>query len=137
MGKSEPTVQKYMTCQPHSVEEATSVADVQKLMSGLSIRHLPVLRDGKIVGIVSDRDVKNALGLLGASPEKLIVRNIEHESPYQVSPDALLHQVTGEMAEHHYGCAIVVQNGKLVGIFTTVDACRALSDILQQRHHNR
>jgi acetoin utilization protein AcuB len=37
------------------------------------------------------------------------------------------------MAEHKYGSAIVVQNGQVVGVFTTVDACRALSELLGTR----
>jgi acetoin utilization protein AcuB len=37
------------------------------------------------------------------------------------------------MAEHKYGCAVVMQNDKLVGIFTTVDACRAFAEMLNGR----
>ena len=55
--------------------------------------------------------------------------------PFTVSPQAPLDGVVSEMAEHKYGCAIIVQeNGKIVGIFTAVDGLRALSEILQQNY---
>lgn len=136
MSKEEPTVQKFMTCQPHSVDAGVPLNEVQKMMGDLKIRHLPVMKDGRIFGIVSDRDLKTAGSLIGADLGKMTVKDICHAQVYEVSPDSFLHEVADEMTAHHYGAAVVVQNSKLVGILTTVDMCRALSHILQQRFHH-
>ena len=132
---SEPVVAKFMTTQPFLIEEEKTLQEAQKIMVEKEIRHLSVVSDGEVVGIISERDIKMAAGLIGSDPRKMIVRDVCHENVYEVSPDAKLHDVAKEMAEKHYGCAVVVQNNKLVGIFTTVDACRAIVDILQQRYH--
>ena len=135
MSKSEPIVSKFMTTQPFFIEKEKTLYEAQKTMAEKRIRHLPVVSEGEAVGIISDRDIKMATGLIGADPKKMLVGNVCHENVYQVSPDTKLHEVAEEMAEKHYGCAVVVSNNKLVGIFTTVDACRAIVDILQQRYH--
>ena len=53
--------------------------------------------------------------------------------PYTVSPDTLLDDVVATMAAKKYGSAVVMQNHKVVGIFTTVDACRAFAELLHTR----
>jgi len=55
------------------------------------------------------------------------------QSVYSVAPEAPLDEVVSEMASRKYGSAIVMQNEKVVGIFTTVDVCRALADLLHTR----
>ena len=55
------------------------------------------------------------------------------ESVYSVPPDAPLDEVVSEMGGRKYGSAIVMQNEKVVGIFTTVDVCRAFADLLHSR----
>jgi acetoin utilization protein AcuB len=55
------------------------------------------------------------------------------EQPYTVDPETPLDQVVRTMAEKKLGSAVVLQNQKVVGIFTTVDACQALSELLQTR----
>ena len=52
---------------------------------------------------------------------------------YSVAPDATLDEVAATMAEHKYGCAVVMQNQHVVGVFTTVDACQALAELLRTR----
>jgi len=49
------------------------------------------------------------------------------------TPETGLDEVVSTMAEHKYGAAVILQNGKVVGMFTTVDACRALSELLHSR----
>lgn len=135
MSKTEPIIQKFMTYLPHSIESDKPVHEAQSLMSKHGIRHLPVLEKGEIIGVISDRDVKMAMGLIGSSPNLVLVNDICHDDPYMVSPESKLHDVASEMASKRYGSALVVQNGKLVGIFTTVDACKAICQILDTRFH--
>ena len=131
MSKSEPTVQKYMTTQPVSIGVEETLEAARKLLSKFSIRHLPATKDGKLVGIVSEREINLACGIDSIDPRQLLVADICSEKPYIVEPDTPLREVAKVMASQHYGSAIVVQNGKLVGIFTTVDACRALAQTIQ------
>lgn len=135
MSKAEPTVQKFMTTQPYTIEAEKSLAEAVRMMETHQIRHLPVTQSGKLTGILSDRDLKAALALSSTSAEGTRVGDVCHDHPYQTEPERPLSQVADEMAEKHYGSALVVQNGKLVGIFTTVDACRAISWVLKQRFH--
>ncbi len=135
MSKQQPTIQKFMTTQPYFIEAKETVERASGMMAQHKIRHLPVLRDGELVGIVSDRDIKLASGIQGIDPTTLPVIDVCVEHPYTVDPENLLADVAKSMASKHIGSALVVQNSKLVGIFTTVDACRALAEILETRYH--
>ncbi|MDP3921420.1 MAG: CBS domain-containing protein [Candidatus Omnitrophota bacterium] len=135
MSKAEPTIRKYMTTEPAVIESTRSLEDADRIMKDLKIRHLPVMHDGKLLGIISDRDIKAALGIIGSNPDSAKVADICHQHPYQVGPEHKLHEVLDEMADHHYGSVLVVQHDKLVGILTMIDVCRAFSEILQQRFH--
>ncbi len=71
--------------------------------------------------------------LKDVDPRKVLVSEAMTQDPYVVSPDAALDEVVSTMGESKIGSAVVTQNGKVVGIFTTVDACRAFSDLLHTR----
>lgn len=133
MTKPIPTIQKYMTKVPHSVGDEQALAHASSLMKEYGIRHLPVLRGGKLLGILTDRDVHLIEALVGEEGADLAVAEAMTEEPYAVDPGTPLDEVAREMAEKKYGSAVVVQNRKVVGIFTTVDACRALSELLHTR----
>lgn len=135
MSKAEPLIQKYMTPAPHSVDAGKTVKEAEEMMSQLKIRHLPVMKDGQLFGILSERDIRLAMAFFEADSALVKVIDICKEKPYVVSPEAKMHEVLDEMASKHYGSALVVQNHKLVGIFTTVDACSGFSKVLQQRFH--
>lgn len=133
MTKPIPTIQKYMTTVPQSVGDEQTLAHASAMMKELGIRHLPVLRGGKLLGILTDRDINLIESLGGVESAELAVAEAMTEEPYAVPPDTPLDEVAAEMAEKKYGSAVVVQNHKVVGIFTTVDACRALSELLSTR----
>jgi acetoin utilization protein AcuB len=133
MSKPIPTVQKYMSNAPHSVGVEQTVAHAQKQMKELRVRHLPVLAGGKLVGLLSERDVALIETLRDVDPERVTVEDAMSQQVYAVDPSAPLDEVVSEMAEKKYGSAIVVQNHKVVGIFTTVDVCRALAELLTTR----
>jgi len=133
MSKPIPTVQKYMTTSPHTIGEDQPMSVAHRLMREYKIRHLPVLRGAKIVGLVSDRDLNMVETLKDVDPRQVLVGEAMTQDPYQVSPDTALDEVVSTMANGKLGSALVTQNGKVVGIFTTVDACRAFSDLLHTR----
>mgnify|MGYP003493812183 CR=1 FL=1 len=72
-------------------------------------------------------------GLKDVDPKKVLVDDAMSGVPYTVSPDSLISDVAAEMAEKRYGSAIVVQNHKVVGVFTSVDACRVLAELFNTR----
>jgi len=133
MSKSIPKIQKYMTPHPHTIGKEQKLSIAHEFMSKHQIRHLPVLDGGKLVGILTDRDLRLVESFKDVDPKKLNVEDAMTQTSYTVSPDAPLNEVAAEMAEHKYGSAVVMQSNQVVGIFTTVDAMRALSELLETR----
>jgi acetoin utilization protein AcuB len=133
MSKAIPSIQKYMTTSPHSIGGEQTLATAARMMHDHHIRHLPVLSGGKLRGLLTDRDLKLVETFRDVDPTKLTVEEAMTEQPYAVSPETPLDEVVSTMAGGKFGSAIVVQNGRVVGIFTTVDACLALSELLKTR----
>jgi len=133
MSKPIPTIQKYMTTTPHTIGSDQTIAKASALMSEYRIRHLPVLRGGQLLGVLSDRDIKLIETFRDVDATKLQVEEAMTEQPYTVAPEMPLDEVVSTMAEKKYGPAVIVQNHKVVGIFTTVDACQALAELLNTR----
>ncbi|MBZ0166776.1 MAG: CBS domain-containing protein [Candidatus Omnitrophica bacterium] len=134
MSKEIPTVQKFMSYDPVTLDADKAIVDAENLMRDNGIRHLPIVEDGQVVGILSDRDIKLAKSIVQAA-DAIQVRHICQSDVYSVEPNTPIDVVVDTMADHQYGSAVVVQNGKPVGIFTTVDACRTLAEITRQRYH--
>lgn len=131
--KSIPTVQKYMTYVPKSIGFDQTLSQARDYMNKLHVRHLPVLKGGQLVGVITDRDISLVLGFNDTDAKTLKVEEAYTPDPYFTTPTAPLNEVVALMAEKKYGCAIVVDNGNLVGIFTEVDAYKALVELLETR----
>lgn len=127
-----PTVGDYMTPSPFTIGDNQPLERAHALMREHHIRHLPVLHGGKLVGVVSMGDL-HLIETLGDG--ELASMNVEEAmtaEPYVVPPETPLSEVAHEMAHHKYGTAIVSDGRKVLGIFTTVDALRALTDSLRR-----
>lgn len=133
MSKPIPTIQRYMTTSPHSIGVNQTLAQAHHMLQEYGIRHLPVLEGGRLVGLVTDRDLRLVETLPGVDPKSVMVEDAMATSVYSVSPDTPLDQVLESMADHKYGSAVVMQNNKVVGILTTVDVCRAFYEMLHGR----
>lgn len=132
--KQVPHIDKVMTPMPHTIGKEISLKQAMSMMREHNFRHLPVQEGGKLVGIITDRDVKLVMSMKGAT-DQLTVEDAMTPDPYCVSPQTPLDRVTDEMAEHKYGCVIVQQeNGKVVGIFTATDALRYLGEKLKEHY---
>jgi len=124
-------IDEYMNRSPHSVEANQNVGFARQLMRAHRIRHLPVMRDGKLVGLLSERDIHWIETLRPAEGDKLLVEEVMSPVPYAVAPATPLGLVAREMAEHKYGSAVVMDGDKVVGVFTTTDALAALAALLE------
>lgn len=133
MTKSIPQIKKYMTTDVQTIGDEQPMSVAHRLMREQHIRHLPVLHQGKLVGVVTDRDLRLIETLRDVDPAKVAVSEAMTSDVYTVGPDAALNEVVGSMASSKYGSAVVVDHGHVVGIFTTVDACNAFADLLATR----
>jgi len=133
MSKAIPTIQKWMSTSPFAIERTETLEAAHRLMRSEGIRHLPVLEHGKLAGIVTERDLHLIETLRDVDPKHVLVEDAMTSHPYFVSPDARIDEVVSEMAEHKYGAAVVLQNEKVVGMFTTIDAMRAFNELLHGR----
>lgn len=126
------TVQKFMTVGPIVIGSERTLAEAHRVMRQRNIRHLPVVDGGRLVGVVSQRDLYLLETLKGVDPETERVSEAMTADPFTVPPDAALDEVAAKMAEHKYGSAVVVDRGSVIGLFTTVDALRALAGLLRR-----
>jgi acetoin utilization protein AcuB len=131
MSKPIPTVRAWMTTSPRAIEADASLNDAHQIMRDEGFRHLPVLEHGRLLGIVSQRDLHLIETLRDVDPDAVTVREAMVSHPYFVEPDAPLDGVVAEMAEHRFGAAVVMEESKVVGMFTTVDALRAFGELLK------
>jgi acetoin utilization protein AcuB len=127
---SKATIEQFMTASPHTIGQDQPLSVAHEMMRAHAIRHLPVLNGGKLVGILSQRDLHFIETLKDVDPEKVRVSEAMSTETYTVKPRSTVHEVAGEMAEHRYGAAVVVDKERVVGIFTTVDGMRMLSNLL-------
>lgn len=126
-------IYKYMTVCPLTVGRQDTLGHARELMESRGIRHLPVLDEGVLVGVISERDLDLASSLRKGDATDLKVEAAMTPEPYVVSPDASLTRVAEDMARRKYGSAIVVERGHVAGVFTTVDALRVLAKLCEAR----
>lgn len=133
MSKPIPTIQKYMTTSPHTIGDDQPMSKAHQIMREFRLRHLPVMHGGKLVGLLSDRDLNLVETLRDVDPKLVPVADAMSPDVYVVAPETSIDEVVTTMAQHKYGCAVVAQNHKVVGIFTTVDVCTAFAELLHTR----
>ncbi len=123
-------VEEYTTPNPVTAREDMLIDDLRRLMEEHGIRHLPIVRGGTVVGVISDRDARLVAGL--DFEQKLQVRaaDIMAPDPLTVSAATPLDEVAYAMSEQKIGSVIVNdENGQFLGIFTVTDALNALIEI--------
>jgi acetoin utilization protein AcuB len=131
---SEPIVDQFMTRVPYTIGADEPLSLAHQMMRQHGIRHLPVVQNGKLAGIVSQRDLYFLETLADVYQDQVAVREAMSVDTYAVGPRSTLRKVAGEMATHGYGCAVVMEKGAVIGILTTVDALHALSVLLSEQH---
>jgi CBS domain-containing protein len=134
-------VRNWMTSNPITITPQTTLPEAHQLMDKYNIRRLPVINKGKLVGIVTRGDIREAQAsdattlsvyelnyLLDRTPAKEFMAY----DPITIAADAPISEAARRMLQHKIGGLPVVEYGRLVGIITETDLCRLL--ILQQEH---
>lgn len=124
-------IRQYMTPTPETIEADLRLEQARERMFRLEARHLPVTRNGALVGIVSQRDIALVESISRGAGD-MTVEHAMTAQPFTCGPEAHLHAVAAEMAQHKYGAAVVVETehpSHVIGVFTTTDALRALSEL--------
>jgi acetoin utilization protein AcuB len=130
-----PKIKSVMTAFPFSISIGAPINEAIAFMREKQIRHLPVTDNRELVGVVSDRDIKLALGpdFAYPNPDELTVGEAMIRESYIVDLEERTDTVLEHMAEHHIGSAVVTRHGKLAGMFTTSDACREYANLLREQ----
>ena len=128
-----PVVGVVMTSFPYFVEADDNANRMESMMDEHGIRHLPVQENGKVVGIVSERDLHHRIKRDAPSAEKdtILARHVMVKDPYVVSFRATLSEVVLEMARRRIGSVIIQRQGRLAGILSAMDVCRILGEYLE------
>lgn len=121
-----------MTPSVHTIALESTLPKARDLMRQHGIRHLPVLDGGKLVGLLSDRDLARLEGFPMIDFDLVSVPDAMSTELFTVSPDAPARDVARTMHERRYGSAIVAEGSAVLGIFTTTDALRVLADVLAE-----
>lgn len=128
-----PPIERYMTRQPWTIRRGARVSAALVMMREHHVRHLPVLDGGKLVGVVSERDLQLIPRLIGEDPSELSVEEVMNEDVYGATIDTAVDQVLDHMSEHRLGsCVVLDRSGDVAGIFTTVDALDRFSELLRR-----
>jgi acetoin utilization protein AcuB len=136
-----PPVESVMTANPMTAKPDTPIREALQLLEDMEIRHLPVLDDGRLVGIVSDRDLREFRLPLFQEMDNPDFAEELAQTPVSAAMSSLVISVeTGEdlgsaidaMMEHGVGAVPVVERDgdTLVGIVSYVDVLRVLRAIL-------
>lgn len=127
-----PSLTRAMTPFPYSVDIGATIVEARRLMVAHGIRHLPVMRSGELVGVIAESDLRAVIATHddASAEDRILVGTVCGRAPYVVEITDSLERVMREMAARQTSCALVVKQGKLVGILTDTDAYLLLADIL-------
>jgi len=130
---SEIRVRDIMQTGVVTVSAGDTLSTVEDIMTLGGVRHMPVVRGGALVGVVSERDLLRASlsNLTGFRREEhraflhvVEIARVMSTPPIVIAPDAWIGLAARLMAENAIGCLPVVQDGKLVGLVTETDVLR-------------
>jgi acetoin utilization protein AcuB len=126
-------VKDSMTREVVVLSPETTAAEALAICRERRIRHLPVLEEGRLVGIVSDRDLRSAAPAGSGRAEtlgKLRVSEVMTRDVVSVRPDDPIEEAANAMRERKIGCLPVVEDDALVGILTSSDVMEALVQLM-------
>ncbi len=132
-------VQDLMTTEVVTLEACDSLDLADDIMRLGRVRHMPVLSGGRLVGIVSQRDlfragISSVLHFRRTAEQEWLAKISVHEvmtrGVFTVQPDAPISNAIDIMLAKHIGCLPVVDDEKIVGILSETDCLRHLARVL-------
>ncbi|NLM74615.1 MAG: CBS domain-containing protein [Clostridiaceae bacterium] len=132
-------VRNKMTTNPFTISPDATIPDAHEIMAKHKVRRLPVMKNGKLVGIVSKEDIIQAspskattfsMGEITYLLSKTKISQIMSKNIITISPDALLEEAAILMRDNEISFLPVVENGKLVGIITESNIFDAFIELL-------
>ena len=132
-------VKNKMTANPFTISPDQSIPDAHEIMTTNSVRRLPVVKDGKLVGVISKDDINRASPSMATSLSineltyllaKTKISRVMTKNLITISPDALLEEAAILMRDNGIRFLPVVLNDKLVGIITESDIFDSFIELL-------
>ena len=133
------TVADRMTRDVLTVTPETSLSEVREIMRRRSIRHLPVVRDGLLVGLVTDRDIRRvwpsdatslSIWELNYLLDKVKVKEFMTRKVVTTMTHTSLAAAAKVMLDRKISCLPVVEKGSVVGILTQTDLVSVLASLM-------
>lgn len=119
-------VGKRMSKEPVTVSPQDTLATAKAKMRAGKFRQIPVVEDGRLVGIITEGDIREHLGDL----EQTRVKSCMTEGLLTVAPGTTLEEAAATLLNHKIGSLPVIEDRRLVGIITTSDILRAFLDVM-------
>jgi CBS domain-containing protein len=132
-------VRDYMTPSPETLDASQSLLEAVLLLRKSGFRHIPILEQGQLAGIFTERDLWRFTPslLLPTSQqdynrvfEETPLAKVMTRNPQTIAPDAPLAQAVDLITQNRHGCLPVMEADQLVGILTVRDLLRALYDLI-------
>jgi acetoin utilization protein AcuB len=124
-------VERYMSTALVVISPVQPLSEAIRLMRLHDVRHLPVLKRNKVVGVLSQRDVYMMQSIENSAPSQVQVSEAMTDDPYTVEPDERINRVAREMVRRRIGTALITHGDRLLGMFTTTDALLALAALVE------
>lgn len=121
------TIGEVMTPSPLTIQRRETLAQAYDVMRENGLRHLPVLDGNTLVGVLSQRDSHFVEAFGGGRTPVEIVGQAMAPEVFSVAPRDRIADVARTMGDNRYGCAVVVDVGRVVGVFTATDALALLA----------
>jgi acetoin utilization protein AcuB len=109
------TVEQFMTSHPFTTSPDDTAESAGQIMQAHGIHHLPVLREGALVGMVTERDLRLSIACSGVG-RPVLVSDAMSSDPFIVGPESPVASVARLMAERRLGSTVVMYDGRVVGI---------------------
>jgi CBS domain-containing protein len=140
---SQKTVRDIMQQKVVTISAGDTLSTVEDIMTLGGVRHMPVVRGGALVGVVSERDLLRAslsnLTAFGMEERRAFLQVVEitrvmSSPPIVISPNVTVPQAARLLVDHKIGCLPVLEDGKLVGLVTESDVLGYLAGLLTGRN---
>lgn len=130
---TQPLIEGFMTRNPATISPTRTLASAKAQMQRLGVRHLPVVTEAGVVGVLSERELDLVAAIAERPIDEVTVRQAMVQRVLTAAPTDPLALVARRMAAAKCGSAVVVEGGAVTGIFTTVDALVALAELALTR----